>query len=99
MPNLPVQPNLRHYGGSKENVRHRSAEYDARAQKVADHVNTLIASNADSLQQYYFANIARELGYSVEEVRSAISDGGYNGITFRVTEEDRRRLETYNPSG
>jgi hypothetical protein len=68
------------------------------ARKVADHLNTLIANDPDETQQYMFANLAYDLGYSPEEVRSAISDGGYNGITFHISSDDRRALETHKSS-
>jgi hypothetical protein len=43
-----------------------------------------------------FEDIAQALGYSVDDVRSAISNGGYNGITFQdIDEADRRDLAGY----
>jgi hypothetical protein len=36
-----------------------------------------------------FGFIADDLGIDVDDVRAAISDRGYNGITIRVTEADR----------
>jgi len=65
------------------------------ASKVAAHLNRLIASNPDETQQYMFANLAHDLGYSTDEVRTAISDGGYNGITFHVNSDDRRALDHF----
>lgn len=98
MPNLPIQPRLKRYRGSKENLRRKTANYNAAAHKVADHVNRLIANNPSDVQQYMFASVAHDLGFTVDDVRSAISDGGYNGRTFWVTEEDRKELEPYKSS-
>ncbi len=95
MPLVPIVPHFRKYGGRKEAVRQRTAEFNGQAQRVADHVNALMANNPDEIQQYYFGTIASDLGLSVDVVREAISDGGYNGITVGVREEERRALERY----
>jgi hypothetical protein len=68
------------------------------AHRVAEHVNMLIANNPDAIQEHMFASIAHDLGLSTDQVRSAISDGGYNGITIRVTEDARRELVRYKRS-
>jgi hypothetical protein len=44
---------------------------------------------------YTFDSIARNLGLTVDEVRSALPEGGYNGISFGVREEDRRALARF----
>jgi len=93
--NLPVRPHLKNYRGSKENLRRKTDEYNRTAHRVADHVNRLVADNPDEIQQYFFASLAVDLGFDVEDIRHAISEGGYNGRTFCVTEEDRRELEPY----
>lgn len=95
MPNLPLRPNLRDYRGQKEILRRRNDEYNRIAQRVADHVNRLVADDPDEIQQYFFGSIAIDLGLDVDDVRSAISNGGYNGITLRVTEDDRRAMAGY----
>ncbi|MEH3063666.1 MAG: hypothetical protein PGN33_13295 [Methylobacterium radiotolerans] len=92
---FPIEPQLEVYRGSKENLRRRAAEKNATRHRVAEHVNRLAADNPDELQQYHFADIARDLGVPVDEVRSAISDGGYNGITFGVRRPDREALARY----
>jgi hypothetical protein len=65
------------------------------AQRVADHVNALIANDPSEYQQYTFGFIAIDLGLAREEVWRAISDGGHNGITVHVDEEARRQLARY----
>ncbi|WP_454619351.1 hypothetical protein [Bradyrhizobium cenepequi] len=95
LPNLPLRPKLKNYAGSNEARRRKIAEYNRTAHKVADHVNRLIANNPDEIQQYFFASLALDLGFNVDDVRSAISDGGYNGRTLRVTEDDRKELARY----
>lgn len=95
MPNLPLQPSLRNYRGSNEARRRKITEYNRVAHRVAEHVNRLIANDPKEIQQYFFASLAHDLGFDVDDVRSAISDGGYNGITFGVTEDDRKELARY----
>jgi hypothetical protein len=92
---VPVVPHFKHYRGGKENIRQKTEQFNAMAQRVADHLNTLIANNPDEIQQYLFYSIARDLHLTVDDVRSAISDGGYNGITVGVREEYRRDLVRY----
>ncbi len=91
----PIVPHFRHYRGSKENVRRKADRFNATAQRVADHVNKLIANDPREIQVYMFGTIAIDLGVSVDDVREAISDGGFNGITIRVTDDDRRKLSDY----
>jgi hypothetical protein len=80
---LPVRPAFDDYRGSKENRLRKAAEFNSMAQRVADHVNSL-AANDPHRQQYMFASIARDLGLTTDQVRSALPDGGYNGITLSV---------------
>jgi hypothetical protein len=95
MPILPLRPRLKSYRGSKENLHRKNTDYNAMASRVAEHLNTLIANNPDEIQQYFFGMIALDLGLTVEQVWSAISDGGHNGITIRVTEQDRQGMARY----
>ncbi|WP_245432954.1 hypothetical protein [Mesorhizobium sp. WSM3866] len=95
MPILPLRPSLKSYRGGKANVQLKTAKANALAQRIADHINMLIANDPHEMQQYLFASIARDLGCSTDAVRSAISDGGYNGISIRVLGDDRRALARY----
>ncbi|MBZ9925017.1 hypothetical protein [Mesorhizobium sp. BR1-1-4] len=95
MPILPLVPHVSRYRGGKRDLQLKNAQANALAQRVAEHVNKLIADDPRELQQYFFANIARDLGVSVEVVRGAISDGGHNGITIRIDAEDRIALARY----
>jgi hypothetical protein len=92
MSRLPVTPKFKLYRGSKEKLRRQAAAHNAMAQRVADHVNTLAANNPDEVQQYLFATIADDLGLTTDQVRSAISTGGHNGITFGVRDAERAAL-------
>jgi hypothetical protein len=92
---LPLRPYLKHYSGSQENPRRKIAEYNEMATRIVEHVNALIANNPDETQQYMFAEIAIELGLAADQVRSAFSSVGRNGITIHVTEEDRMALAHY----
>jgi|GEM_PF-2408242 len=95
MANIPLTPHLKNYRGSKEALRRKTAAFNAMAHRVADHVNTLMANNPSEIQQYHFYEIAHDLGLSVDDVRSAISDGGYNGITLGVRDEGRQALACF----
>lgn len=95
MANFPLRPRYKAYRGSKESVRRKIDEFNGKARRIAEHVNRLVANNPNTVQVYGFANIAIDLGYSVDEVRSAISNGGFNGITFGVNDEDRAALKSY----
>ncbi|TIW97771.1 MAG: hypothetical protein E5V59_09275 [Mesorhizobium sp.] len=95
MPILPLRPNLQSYRGGKQNLQLKSTEANRLAQRIVDHVNRLIARDPHEMQQYFFASIALDLGCSTEAVRSAIPEGGYNGITLWISEEDRRALTRY----
>lgn len=92
---IPLSPKLKYYRGGKESIRRKTAEFNAKARRIADHVNRLMADNPREIQQYMFASIARDLGFTTDEVRNAISDGGYNGITLGVRGQDREALERY----
>jgi hypothetical protein len=80
------------YRGSKQALLRKSAENALVAERIAAYVNGLVANNPDGEQMYTFDSIARNLGLTVDEVRSALPEGGYNGISFGVREEDRRAL-------
>lgn len=95
MPFLPFTAQFKHYAGAKPELRRKNNEAFAVATRIAEHVNRLVANNPNELQQYYFASIAAEMDVTTNQVRSAISDGGYNGITLRVTGEDREELKRY----
>lgn len=99
MSRFPVRPKLKQYRGSNEKLERKNRDYNAMAHKVAAHLNGLVANNPNATQQYMFADIAYTLGYSAEEVRSAVSNGEYNGITFQdISDEERRDLEGYKLS-
>lgn len=95
MSHLPLRPSLKSYTGCKESLRRQNAERNATARRIVDHLNRLIANNPDEIQQYIFAYVASDLEVSVDEVRSAVPLGGYNGITLAVSSADRRALEPY----
>jgi hypothetical protein len=92
---LPLRPYLKHYSGSQENPRRKTAEYNEMATRVVEHVNALIANNPDESQQYMSAEIAVDLGLTADQVRSAFSYVGHSGMTIHVTEEDRVALARY----
>ena len=89
MATLPLEPHLKHYRGAKENLQRKYAEENRIRMKVAEHVNRLIANDPEPQQQYLFGFIAADLGVTKDQVRDAISDGGYNGITLWITRGSR----------
>jgi hypothetical protein len=76
-------------------LQSKNAEANERARRIVDYVNHLIANNPEEQQQYLFAYIAMDLNVDVADVRSAIEAGGHNGISLRVTPEDRLALSRY----
>jgi hypothetical protein len=95
MATLPLRPHFKHYSGSEEDPRRKTAEYNEMATRVIEHVNALIANNSDENQQYMFAEIAIDLGLTADQVRSAFSYVGHDGMTIHVTEDDRVALARY----
>jgi hypothetical protein len=92
MTQLPLQARLQNIRGSTERARRRVIDHNAMARRVVDHLNRLIANNPERNQQYFWADIARELSLSPEEVERAVMYGGHNGITIAVSDEDRTAL-------
>lgn len=92
---LPLKPHFRPYRGSNERKSRKCINYNNTAQSVADYINVRIVKDSSEVQIYFFGMIAIELGVSEELVHEAISDGGSNGITIRVTDEDRVSLLSY----
>lgn len=95
MPQVPIQPRLKSYRGANEATRRQVAKYNAMAIRVADHINRQIANDPSEHQQYLFGFVAIDLGLTKEQVRSAIEDGGFNGITLAIHAMDRLALEPY----
>lgn len=92
---LPLQPRLKDYRGADPKKRRKIAEHNAMAQRVVDHINSLIANDPDPLQQFHWYEVARDLNLSAEDVESSVMYGGHNGITVDVTEENRRAVARY----
>ncbi|MEZ2201885.1 hypothetical protein AAE027_07555 [Bradyrhizobium japonicum] len=92
---LPLQPRLMDYRGADPKKQRKVAEHNAMAQRVADHLNTLIANDPAPMQQYLWHGIARDLGLTTDKVESAVMYGGHNGITIGVTDEGRRAVARY----
>lgn len=92
---LPLQPRLKDYRGADPKKRRKVAEHNAMAQRVVDHLNTLIANDLEPMQQYLWYDVACDLGLTADDVESAVMYGGHNGITVDVTEENRRAVARY----
>lgn len=98
MSNLPISPRWKDYRGGKRHLQIKMVERNKTATRIVDYLNTLIANNPEEIQVYMFAFLANDLGLETNEVREAIPGGGSNGITIRVTEEDRRNLVRFKRS-
>ena len=99
MTRIPFVGQPYRYRGRDLTKQRRTAEKNHLVQRIAKHANTLVANDPSELQTLFFASIALDLSCDVEIVRHALSDGGYNGITFRVTLEDRIALEEFKTDG
>jgi len=64
-------------------------------EKLERHLNRLIANNPNDVQQYVFASLAADTGLAPDFVRRCVSPGDSNGITLRVSAEDRKSLAHY----
>jgi hypothetical protein len=91
MPDLPIRPHFKGYGRTERGYQ-KALEFNRMAQRVADHVHSLILQNPAPVQMYAYFEIARPLGLEIADVRRAISRGGGNGITFGVDAADREAL-------
>ena len=92
---LPLQPRLDGYRGAAPQKRRKADEHNAMAQRVVDHLNSLIASNPAPMQQYLWCEVARDLDLTAEDVELAVRYGGHSGITVEVTEQGRRAVARY----
>jgi hypothetical protein len=95
MAELPLRANQKSYLGKDRHRRSQVQFHNQRAQKIVDYINTLIANNLSSNQQYIWMSIAYDFGCDTREVREAVAYGGNNGITISVTEDDRQRMAYY----
>lgn len=92
---LPISPKLDSYRGGDARKKRRRDEWNALANRIADHLNRRIATDPAERQQYLFHEIAGRVGCAVDDVRRAIGDGGWNGITIGVTDRDREMLRPF----
>lgn len=95
MTDFPLRPIFKDYRGANPKRQRTIAKFNYDAQRIVDHLNTLIANNPREIQQHFFGYIAIDLSVSEDDVRSAVPGGGYNGITLRVTPADREALEPF----
>jgi hypothetical protein len=95
MATLPFTGRLFRYSGRNEQKRDLAARKTAMSARIARRANEMVANDPDELQQILFGELVNELGCSLELVRQTLSDGGSNGITFRVRPGDRERLQPF----
>lgn len=91
MTQLPLRPNLYPYRGANPEKQRRTAELNRLAHKIARHANQMIADDPAEIQTLLFRSIASDLGIDVTIVRHVL-DGGHNGLTVRVTAQDREAI-------
>lgn len=96
MPDLPLVGKGYRYAGRDERKHQQVAEKNRLVVAISRHANHKIAHNPRDIQVISFASIAHEVGCDIEVVRHALSNGGANGITVFVTDEDRQELDRYN---
>jgi hypothetical protein len=92
---IPIQPHFMSYEGANPRRCQDAARRNKTAQRVADYVNRKLANDPSEIQQFMFGFIAADVGIDVDDVRAAISNGGHNGITLRITEAGRFALAQY----
>jgi hypothetical protein len=95
MSRLPLQPRLKNITGSTERARRKIIDDNARATRVVELLHRLIAQNPERDQQYHWADVARQLSLSADEVRESVMYGGHHGITIAVSDDDRTFLSRY----
>lgn len=98
MTEVPLRGRGYRYSGRDEDKRRATAAKNRAVAEITRHANRLLADNPRELQQLSFHLIATELGYELETVRHAIGDGGANGLTVRITEEQRKELDRIRAS-
>jgi hypothetical protein len=62
------------------------------AVRIADRLHEIVLADQGDKQMHTYFDIGRPLGLDPDQVRAAIGQGGYNGISFSVTAEDREAL-------
>ena len=87
---LPLRPHLKVYRGPNACTRQKVAAHNILAQRIAEHVNTLVANDPRPIQNYTFAKIAADLGLTKVQVRSAVSGSVHDRLTFSVTNAHRQ---------
>ena len=88
MPSLPLRPRLKHYSGSKPELRRKPAEHNAMNQWIVDHINTKIANDPAENQTITYGYVASHLRLTLDQVTHAVEGGGNNGIRVNVSDED-----------
>lgn len=79
----PICVPPKHYRGTKEALRRKSAIYNELARTLEKHINDSVAECDDEIQVFHYGSIAAELGLHVDDVRDVLYgvDAGHNGIT------------------
>jgi hypothetical protein len=88
MTRLPLRARLKNVTGSTERARRKAIDDNATAERVIKHLHRLIVKNPEREQRYLWADVARQLSLSTEEVERAVMYGGHHGIRVVVSDED-----------
>jgi hypothetical protein len=77
------------YRGSKESARRKAAEYNRDASALETYLNAQIQANESPIQQYFYRQIALEIGLPIERVQEILFgvDCGHNGLTVAKSSE------------
>lgn len=96
MARIPLQARLKNVPRSKDDrARRKIVDRNATAERVVEHLHRLIARSPAKEQLYYWADVARELSLSADEVGDAVMFGSHHGIRVVVTDEDHAFLSRY----
>lgn len=96
MARIPLQARLKNVPRSKDDrARRKIIDRNATAERVVEHLHRLIAQSTEKEQQYYWADIARQLSLSADEVGEAVKYGSHHGIRVVITDDDQAFLSRY----
>ena len=86
MARYPIHVPRNHYGGSKERLSAKAAEYNRRAKIVEDYVNRRVEREGGESHVLFYYSIADECGLTTEQVREVCSrsTAGTTALRFMV---------------
>jgi hypothetical protein len=85
MVTYPIHVSRKRYGGRNLARLRNSQEHNRLAEQLENYLNAKIEQNSNQTQVYLYAQIAIDLGFSVDAIRAVLFavDSGHNGLTVR----------------